>query len=288
LNFGPFELHVIETGRFRLDGGAMFGVVPKNLWSKTNPADGQNRIAMTMRSLLIKNGEQVLLVDTGVGYKTSEKFNSIFAIDFSACSLEMNLRKAGVEKDDVTHVVCTHLHFDHIGGATTRIGNDITATFQNAQYLIQRKHWEWALKPSVRDTASFLPENYLPLREREQITLLDGDTELFPGIAVEVINGHTFGQQLVRVAHGGRTIIFVADLVPLAAHIPAPYIMGYDLQPLVSLQEKTSLLSEVVMNDDILFFEHDRDIEAATVEQTPRGFSMKKGGSLEEILASCS
>ena len=285
MNFGEFDIFSIETGVFRLDGGAMFGVVPRNLWERTNPPDEKNRIRMGMRTLLIRTGSRNILVDTGVGNKFTEKFRSIYGIDDSGSSLQDGLARHDLKPGDITDVILTHLHFDHVGGAVVRNGDDLLPTFPNAQCFVQRPHWDWAMKPSDRDKASFLPENYMPLYEHGTLQILDGTTELYPGLSVEIINGHTFGQQLVRLSRNDRAIVFCGDLIPMSAHVPAPYIMGYDLQPLVTLQEKVAFLDRATRNADILVFEHDADVQAGIVTMDERGFRLAEQGSLDAMIA---
>jgi glyoxylase-like metal-dependent hydrolase (beta-lactamase superfamily II) len=285
MKHGPFTIDPVMTGDFRLDGGAMFGVVPRTLWSRGNPPDEHNRIAMTMRALLVRTAERTILVDTGVGNKNPDKFAQIFALDFGQYTLESSLAAHGVAPEDVTDVILTHLHFDHVGGAVRRDDGRLALAFPNAVHYVQRRQWEWALAPSDRDKASYLPDNYLPLRDAEKLALLDGDTELFPGIALHVVDGHTFGQQLVRVTHEGRSVLYCADLVPMSAHIPAPYIMGYDLQPVVTLNEKKRLLDDAAANGDVLVFEHDPGVEAAVVTKDERGYRATATGGIHELLA---
>ncbi|MBE0644201.1 MAG: MBL fold metallo-hydrolase [Bacteroidetes bacterium] len=284
--FGNWQVDLLETGRFKLDGGAMFGVVPKNLWKKNNPPDELNRIDMTMRSLCLRRDDRVIIVDTGVGHKESEKFAQIFAIDFSAFSLVSGLSRLGIEAADVTDVILTHLHFDHAGGSVTRTGADLSLTFPNATHYVQRRHWEWAMNPSDRDRASFLPDNYMPLQDAGRLQLLDGDENIFDDLALDIVNGHTFGQQLVRVQGHGRSLLYTGDLVPMSAHVPGAWIMGYDLQPLLTLEEKNTLLARAASNGDILIFEHDPLVEAATVESTEKGFRLGRYGTLEQLLSS--
>lgn len=269
-----------------LDGGAMFGVVPKNLWQKTNPADEQNRIEMTMRVLCLRRGDRVVLVDTGMGHKDDAKFHEIFAVDFRAHTLVGGLAAIGVAPEDVTDVILTHLHFDHAGGCVVRQGNDRALRFPRADHYLQKRHWEWALHPSERDRASFIPDNYLPIHDAGRLRLLDGPEHILDDLSLHVVDGHTFAQQLVRLHDGDRALVFAADLVPMSAHVPGPWIMGYDLQPLVTLAEKNTLLSEVAARGDILLFEHDRAIEAATVTRTDRGFRLGNAGRLADILPS--
>ncbi len=278
------RLFPIETCRFRLDGGAMFGVVPKNLWNRTNPADEQNQIEMAARLLLIKQNEQTILVDTGLGYKLSEKMRSIYKLDFSRFTLERSLAEVGESVDTITDVIVTHLHFDHVGGAVSKDHDRFVPTFPRARYYIQNEQWQWALNPSERDRASYFPENFLPLREHGVLTLLDGETELFPGIRVIPLEGHTFGQQVVLVETGQGKVLYAADLIPIVSHIPGPYIMGYDLQPLVTLREKNELLSRAVEERWVIFFEHDPVYEAAMVVRTEKGFRPGRMGALSDLL----
>ncbi len=272
---GNIEITPIEYGRFKLDGGAMFGVVPKPLWERVASPDDENRIDMTTRGMLIRAGARKILVDTGIGDKMSEKLNRIYAVDFSRFSLENSLEQVGLSYQDITDVILTHLHFDHTGGST-RIDDDenIIPTFPNATYWLQRQQYDWALSPSDRDRASFMPVNYVPLYEKGCLELLEGERELFPGISVIPVHGHTFGQQLIKVADGSEAVLFCADLCPTAAHIPLPYIMGYDLQPLVTLEEKKNILPRVVEEEWTVFFEHDPNIIMAKVEKTDKGFKL--------------
>jgi glyoxylase-like metal-dependent hydrolase (beta-lactamase superfamily II) len=272
---GNIEITPIEYGRFKLDGGAMFGVVPKPLWERVALPDDENRIDMATRGMLIRAGARKILVDTGIGDKMSEKLNRIYAVDFSRFSLENSLKQVGLSYEDITDVILTHLHFDHTGGST-KIDDDenVIPTFPNATYWLQRQQYDWALSPSDRDRASFMPVNYVPLYEKGCLELLEGERELFPGISVIPVHGHTFGQQLIKVADGSEAVLFCADLCPTAAHIPLPYIMGYDLQPLVTLEEKKNILPRVVEEEWTVFFEHDPNIIMAKVEKTDKGFKL--------------
>jgi glyoxylase-like metal-dependent hydrolase (beta-lactamase superfamily II) len=285
MRFDNCELDPVEAGSLYLDGGAMFGVVPRALWSRTNPPDEKNRIHMAMRGLLIRDGERVILVDTGTGHKDEEKFRAIYGMTFEQQELLRSLAALGVQPADVTDVVLTHLHFDHVGGAVQRVEGALEPVFPRAAHHVQRPQWEWAMKPSLRDRASYLPDNYLPLRDRELLRLHDGVEEPFPGIELLPMHGHTFGQQLVRVSRGGRSVIFCGDLIPMAAHVPAPYIMSYDLQPLVTLEEKTGFLTEAARRRDVLVFQHDPLCEAAIVAANEKGFFIEHRGTLDEMLA---
>lgn len=285
MQLGRWRIDLIQTGHFKLDGGAMFGVVPRNLWEKSNPADTQNRIDMTMRTMCLRDGERTVLVDTGLGHKDAPKFHDIFAVDFSRFTMSDGLAELQIRPEDVTDVILTHLHFDHAGGSVLRSDGDLALAFPNATHYIQRRHWDWAMNPSDRDRASFLPDNYMPVHEAGKLQPLDGEEELFPGVSLHVVEGHTFGQQLVRVRDGARSVLYAADLIPMSAHVPGPWIMGYDLQPLRTLEEKNALLSRAVSDGDILIFEHDRYVEAATVSLSDKGYRLNEHGTLEEVAA---
>jgi len=282
MKIGNYELFAIETGQFALDGGAMFGVVPKVLWSKTNPADDRNRITLMMRALLIVSDGRKILVDTGAGTKLPAKFQEIYGIDNSQYSLVNSLRRYQVDVSDVTDVIITHLHFDHTGGATTLENGVVKPTFPNAIYYIQRKQFEWGLNPSERDKASFFAENFLPLQEAKQLQILEGECELFPGISLIVVNGHTPSQQLVKIS-GETTLVYCADLIPTSSHIPIPYVMGYDLYPLTTIEEKKKLLTQAEKEQWILYFEHDPFTEAVNLKMTDKGIAVDKRFSLSGI-----
>lgn len=273
MKIGSYEVFAVEVGRFLLDGGAMFGVVPKVLWSKTNPADDRNRITLMMRLLLIIGDGRTILVDAGAGTKLSRKLREIYGIEYGQDTLVSSLRQYNVGTGDITDVIITHLHFDHTGGATTLENGIVKPTFPNATYYVQRQQFEWALNPSERDKASYFRDNFLPLQEAKQLRILEGDCELFPGISLIVVNGHTPGQQLVEVT-GDTTLLYCADLIPTSSHIPTPYTMGYDLYPLTTIDEKRSLLMQAVKGRWILFFEHDPIVQAATVRMTNKGFTL--------------
>ncbi|MFH1009980.1 MAG: MBL fold metallo-hydrolase [bacterium] len=271
---GDYALKSLITGFFRLDGGAMFGVVPRVLWEKTNPPDEKNRIQMTMRALLLQSGARRILVDTGVGDKQDEKFARIFHIEHSQASLKKSLSEAGWKPEDITDVILTHLHFDHCGGSTRRQGGDIVPTFPRARYYVQRQQYKHALTRNERDRASYFPENFEPMKAAGQLELLDGPIELYPGVEILVVGGHTPGQQLVKVADDSRTLLYCADLIPTASHIPLPYIMAYDLFPMTTLEEKKRVLPQAHAEGWILFFEHDPYRAAAKVTKSERDFIM--------------
>lgn len=273
MKIGNYELHSIQTGLFRLDGGAMFGVVPKPLWSKTNPADESNRIDMCMRSLLLISGDKKIIIDNGVGYKLSDKLNAIYGVDHSKYTLEDELTKHNLKPADITDVILTHLHFDHAGGSTKIAENgEIELAFPNAVHHLQKKHWEWGQNPSERDKASFMPENYDMLQKKGVLKLYDGDSKFDDVISLHAVCGHTPFMQLVKVKDDENTLLFTADLFPMTSHIPLPYIMGYDLFPLTTLDEKKKFLPQIVKENWILFFEHDAFTETCRVQQTERGF----------------
>lgn len=273
MKIGEYKLYSIQTGLFRLDGGAMFGVVPKPLWSRTNPADERNRIDMCMRSLLLVSDKKKIIVDNGVGYKMSNKLNDIYGVDHSTFTLEGELQKNGFSTRDITDVIITHLHFDHTGGSTIRDENGkLQLMFPNADYHLQRKQWEWGLNPSDRDKASFFPENFVPIDDKKQLKLYDGDFKFDDFIDLHVVNGHTPAMQLVKVKDDDTTLLFTADLFPTTTHISPPYIMGYDLFPLTTLDEKKKFLPKIVKENWLLFFEHDAFTETCRVAKKETGF----------------
>ncbi|MEM6270114.1 MAG: MBL fold metallo-hydrolase [Bacteroidota bacterium] len=267
------KLHSIETGNFKLDGGAMFGVVPKPLWQRTNPADDRNRIDMAMRCLLIEDDNRLFLVDNGIGHKYNDKFAQLYAVEHDKNTLDRSLDALGYHRRDITDVILTHLHFDHCGGSTEwhPTKERHTVTFENAHFWVQRSHLEWALNPNPREGASFYDENIRPLVESSQLRLLDGPTELFPGLELRVVNGHTEAQQLPLIDYKGRKILFAGDLFPSFGHLPLPYVMGYDVRPLVTMEERAEYLPWLVENEIILFYEHDAYHECGTVKQNDRG-----------------
>ena len=274
------RLYAIETGNFKLDGGAMFGVVPKPLWERTNPADENNRIDMAARSLLIEDGERLILVDTGLGNKQSDKFFSHYAL-WGEHSLARSLNKLGFHNDDITDVVFTHLHFDHCGGAIVHNKKGFyEPAFKNARFWSHKDHWQWATTPNVREKASFLPENILPIEESGQLNLLD-DSKTPLGFDVLLMDGHTEKQMLPKIEYKGKTIVFAADLIPTAGHMPVPYVMGYDTRPLLSLKEKEHFLAEAVENDYFLFLEHDAHNEVVSLKRTEKGVRLAESFTLD-------
>ena len=274
------KLHRIETGNFMLDGGAMFGVVPKALWERTNPADEKNRIKMAARSLLIEDGDRLILIDTGMGNKQSDKFYGHYAL-WGDHTLDSSLQKVGFHRDDITDVFFTHLHFDHCGGAIEFNSNGVLVpAFKNARFWSHQNHWEWATKPNPREKASFLPENILPIHESGQLELLTGTEKQLEktalGFDILLMDGHTEKQMLPMIQYQGKTIVFAADLIPTVGHLPIPYVMGYDTRPLLTLEEKASFLDRAVANDFLLFLEHDAENELISLEQTAKGVRCKE------------
>ena len=280
-------LHPIECGNFKLDGGAMFGVVPKMLWQKTNPADKNNLVEVSSRSLLVETGNRLVLIDAGMGNKQSKKFFSYYN-RWGDFSLEKSLKEKGFHRDEITDVFLTHLHFDHCGGAIikTRKGNLIPA-FKNATYWSHKKHWEWANNPNSREKASFLSENIRPIKESGQLTLLEGDEFIMEnsplGFDVIVVNGHTEKQMLPLISYKNRTIVFTADLIPTVGHLPLAYVMGYDTRPLISLEEKNRFLKLAYEKKFLLFMEHDPFHELINLRQTEKGVRMNQNHTLKSF-----
>ncbi|MCU0454004.1 MAG: MBL fold metallo-hydrolase [Bacteroidetes bacterium] len=281
MNIGPYRITALETGRFSLDGGAMFGIVPWMFWSRTNPPDERQRIQLAARSLLIRGEGRTILVDDGNGEKWSDKLKDIYRLDTSAGDLQHSLDAAGVRPEDVTDVVLTHLHFDHAGGSTVRRHGRLVPAFPNATFYVQRDHWEWSKQPTDRDRASFMPDDYLPLWEAGVLELVDGQRELFPGIEMLVCNGHTTAQQLPKISDGTTTMLFCCDLIPTASHVPFPYIMGYDLRPLVTLEEKKRILPRAHDEGWILFLQHDPNVHAITLRSSDKGYLVDRTLSIE-------
>ena len=262
MKFGDFQINIIEDGYFRLDGGAMYGVVPKNLWSKVEKVDEQNRILMCCNLLLVRTGKETLLIETGIGEKYAEKFNRIYGVDMPRGMIP-GLKKLGLQPEDITHVVNTHLHFDHCGGNTGLNENrEAVPTFPNAQYVMNRLEWEDAINPNSRSGASYLPDNLLPLRDAGLIRLTDGDEEIIPGIRVKVTGGHTRGHQIVYITSAGKTAVYLSDLIPLTAQIRANWVMAYDLYPVETVEYKEKFIKEAYDNNYLLFFEHSPHIKA--------------------------
>ena len=282
MNIGPYTVSAFETGDFALDGGAMFGVVPKTLWTKAyHSGDELNRIDMTARSLLLRGNGRTMLIDTGCGHKMSDKLMSIYRVDYTRASVNQSLEMQGISPEEITDVILTHLHFDHVGGATTiSPTGEIIPTFPNATYHVQKEQLLWAQSPTEKDRASFMPENWDPLIANGMLNIIDGDGELFSGIHVQRVYGHTCGLQVIHIQDDEQHIVFPADLIPTAAHIPVPYVMGYDNFPLTSMEEKQALLMQASEQGWILCFEHDSFTIAGTVKRTEKGFSLQQSVSM--------
>lgn len=278
------NLYPIETGNLKLDGGAMFGVVPKSMWQKQYPADENNLCNWAMRCLLIQDEDRLILIDNGIGEKQDHSFLKHYHLNGDD-TLEKSLEKYGFKPEDVTDMILTHLHFDHCGGSI-KMNDDNTAyelAFPNANYWVSRAQFDWATDPNHRESASFLKENIYPIMESGKLKLIEEEGEILPNISVRIYNGHTEGQMIPLIKYYGRTIAFMADLLPAATHIPMPWIMSYDTKPLVSLDDKTRFYKEAVPGEYVLFFEHDLYHECATMEETPKGVRVKETFKLSEI-----
>lgn len=291
------KLYTINTGYFKLDGGAMFGVVPKSIWNKLNPADENNLCSWAMRCLLIEDGNRLILIDNGIGTKQDAKFLSHYHLH-GTDTLETSLAKNGFHKNDITDVVLTHLHFDHCGGSVERVGDALLPAFKNAIYWSNEMHWQWATQPNDREKASFLKENILPIQESGQLQLLKSshaapasipaqletiNSGITTALSYIIVNGHTGAMMLPKIQYKGRQLVFMADLLPAVAHLPIPYVMAYDMFPLTSLQEKKCFLTEALNNNYTLFFEHDPLVECCTLQQTEKGIRSKEQFSLTDF-----
>jgi len=288
-------LHTINTGFFKLDGGAMFGVVPKTIWNKTNPADANNLCTWALRCMLIEDGHRLILVDTGIGNKQDAKFLSHYVLHGDH-NLNDSLKSKGFSSEDITDVFLTHLHFDHCGGAIVRHGEKLLPAFSNAVYWSNPAHWAWATEPNEREKASFLKENILPIQETGRLQMVsveekykDENNDLLAnipfadGFNIRIANGHTNAMMLPQMEYKGRTIVFMADLVPSAGHLPIPYVMAYDMFPLTSLKEKKAFLEEALAGNYILFFEHDPVHECCTLQKTEKGIRVKDFFLLKDL-----
>ena len=278
------KIYPIQTGNFKLDGGAMFGVVPKTIWQKTNPADSNNMIDMGMRSLLIEDGQRLILIDTGMGNKQSDKFFGYY-YQFGNFSLDTSLATYGFHRDDITDVFLTHLHFDHCGGVIEWNAEKtrLQPAFKNAKFWSNEDHWEWATVPNPREKASFLKENILPIQESGQLNFITENPLQQVGFDVLKMDGHTEKQMLPKISYQGKTIVFVADLLPTIGHIPVPYVMGYDTRPLLTIKEKEAFLTEAADNQYFLFLEHDAYSEICTVQHTSKGVRLKETYKFKDI-----
>jgi len=279
------KLYTINAGYFKLDGGAMFGVVPKSIWQKSNPADENNLCSWAMRCLLIVDGERVILIDNGMGYKQDEKFLKHYYLHGDD-TLEKSLASHGFSKDDITDVFLTHLHFDHCGGSIERDSQEsLVPAFKNATYWSNRAHWEWAVIPNDREKASFLKDNILPIQESGRLKFIDNQdgVTFTENIKIRFAYGHTDSMMLPQISYKGKTILYMADLLPSIGHIPLPYVMAYDMFPIKTLEEKKRYFEEAVENDYILYLEHDPVNECCTLQETEKGFRVKDVFKLTDI-----
>ena len=283
------KLYPIEAGNFKLDGGAMFGVVPKSLWSRTNPADGNNMIDIAARCLLVENGDRLTLIDTGMGDKQSDKFFGYY-LRWGDHKLDDSLKKHGFHRDDITDVFMTHLHFDHCGGSVqwNKERSDYEPAFKNASYWSNERHWNWATKPNRREQASFLTENILPMQESGQLKFVEDPVSDFSeanelDFGILFVDGHTEKQMIPHVKFQDKTLVFMADLVPTAGHIPVPFVMGYDTRPLLTLPEKEKFLLAAADHKYYLFLEHDAHNQIITVKHTEKGVRLDESFTFYEL-----
>jgi glyoxylase-like metal-dependent hydrolase (beta-lactamase superfamily II) len=283
------QIHVLNTGYFKLDGGAMFGVVPKSLWSRTNPADVNNMCSWALRSLLIEDGNRLILIDTGMGDKQSDKFFSHYYLHGDD-SLEKSLKKLGFHRDDITDVFLTHLHFDHCGGAVewNVQKNGFRPSFKNATYWSTKDHWEWAINPNDREKASFLKENIAPIQESGQLKFIEKKgnytKDVFDNFDVLFVDGHTESMMIPHIKYKNKTLVFMADLLPSVGHIPLPYVMGYDTRPLITLKEKGIFLNQAMNEKYVLFLEHDAVNECCTLKDTEKGVRLDESFDFKSMI----
>lgn len=276
MQIGKYEIQLIDAGRYKLDGGAMFGVVPRMMWHKGNPPDEKNRILMSLNTMLLIRNGRLILIDSGVGNKFSEKYQEIYEIDYSKHSLISSLAQHNVQPEDVTDVILTHLHFDHVGGTTCYDDTGyLKFQFPNATHYVQKRQLEWALEGFPKDQASYLPENIDPLVQSKKLIILDGPQSPFEDIQIILSDGHTVAQQLILVSGQNEKILHAADLVPLSAHIPIPWVMAYDLFPVTTIREKKDLLKKAADKEWFIFFEHDSRVPCGMVEEGEKGFKLK-------------
>lgn len=280
------NLHVINTGNFKLDGGAMFGVVPKSLWNRVYPADENNMCNLGLRSLVVETDDRKILIDAGLGTKQDDKFLGFYYLNGSD-SLEKSLHSAGLVREEITDVILTHLHFDHCGGAVEYdpVADSYKPSFPGAGYWISRDQWEWAMHPNPREKASYLKENIMPLSEHDRIRFIDKNTFLLPKVEIRLFYGHTAGMAIPIVhLNNGKTLVYTADLFPTAAHLPLSWVCGYDTQPLVSMKEREDFLAEAFEKKYTFFFEHDINTECCTLKQTNKGIRPDRLMTLKEFL----
>jgi len=282
------KLHVINTGNFKLDGGAMFGVVPKTLWNRTNPADENNMCTWSMRCLLIEDGNRLILIDNGIGDKQDAKFFSHYYLHGND-TLENSLKQKGFSVDDVTDMFLTHLHFDHCGGSIkyNKQRTGFETVFKNATYWSNAEHWKWATQPNAREKASFITENILPIQESGQLKFIENESskQLGENISISYMRGHTDAMMIPQIHYKGKIVAYMADLLPSTGHIPLPYVMGYDTRPLLTLDEKEKFLNRAAAEEMILFLEHDSVNECCTVQNTEKGIRLKDVFKLDEYFS---
>ena len=269
-----WKIKIIESGFFKLDGGAMMGSVPKVLWEKTNPCDELNRIELSMRCLLLDNGKDVILIETGIGNKNNDKFMKMFCIEQPVFPLKNELKKYGYKLKDITYVILTHLHFDHAGGATYFNGKENIPTFPNANYIVSTSNWDAAINPNPKDKASYLSENFMPIKKSNQLTLVKDNCDIMDTISGLSFYGHTTGQQLIKITVNNDSIIFCSDLIPLKSHLKLPWIMGYDLNAMKTLEEKTLFLSQAAKENWLLFFYHDPKTIAVRIQKGDKYYNI--------------
>ena len=274
-DIGKWKVFAIESGFFKLDGGAMMGSVPKVLWQETNPPDQLNRIDLSLRCLLVDDGKNVVLIESGIGDKNPGKFKKMFAIDHSQYTLSNTLSKYGYSNKDITHMILTHLHFDHSGGALYYDESGaLKPAFPNAKYYVSKRNWDIGLNPSPRDQASYLIGNYQLLKDQGLLELFDDNSQILDGISGYAVDGHTTGQQLIKVSDGGKTVVFVSDLIPLKSHLKLPWIMGYDLNAALTLKEKKIFLNEACDKNWLLFFYHDPNTIAVRISKDKKYYKI--------------
>jgi len=282
MRIGSYQLYSIETSEFALDGGAMFGIIPKPLWEKKAPPDDKNRISMVTRSLLLVSDDHKIIVDTGNGTKWKEKFKDIYRIELETLNLEHSLDRYGFTPEDITDVYCTHLHFDHVGGNTKIINGKLEPVFPNAIHWMQIENWKLANSPSEKDAGSFMSDDWNVLKENDMIQFVDGKESFLPGITQELTYGHTIGMMHPVIGDNSKKLIYMADLIPMAAHIPLPWVMAYDIHPVQSVKEKGKLLPKIVDEEWILFFEHDPIHQGARVQFDGKHYGMKESVIISE------
>lgn len=282
MNIGGYKLYSIETSRFSLDGGAMFGIIPKPIWEKETPADSLNRINMVTRSLLLIGHDRKIIVDTGNGDKWQDKFKSIYNIDTETVNLNTSLAKYNFTVEDITDVFCTHMHFDHIGGNTKFYNGKLVPVFPNATYWVQKENWDLANSPSEKDQGSFMEADWSVLAENGMVQLVNGEDQFLPEINLELSHGHTLGMMLPKIQDSSKTIVYMADLIPMATHLPIPWVMAYDIHPALTVKEKQKLLPKALAENWILFFEHDPTHQACTINFDGKHYRLKESVTISE------